>query len=54
MLDFGRLLEEQIPRLRRYAVSLTRNRATADDLVQTTLVRALVSTPERMCIGEPE
>ena len=41
MLDFGRLLEEQIPRLRRYAVSLTRNRATADDLVQTTLVRAL-------------
>ena len=39
MLDFGRLLEEQIPRLRRYARALTRK--NADDLVQTTLVRAL-------------
>ncbi len=43
MPDFGRLLEEQIPRLRRYARALTRNRSrdTADDLVQATLVRAL-------------
>ena len=39
MSDFGRLLEEQIPRLRRYARALTRK--NADDLVQTTLVRAL-------------
>ena len=42
MSDFGRLLEEQIPRLRRYARALTRNHACdADDLVQATLVRAL-------------
>jgi RNA polymerase sigma-70 factor, ECF subfamily len=38
---FGRLLESQIPRLRRYARALTRNAAKADDLVQTSLVRAL-------------
>ena len=41
MPDFAHLLEEQIPRMRRYAVALTRNRDRADDLVQATLVRAL-------------
>src|SRR5207248_11323601 len=41
MLDFGRLLEEQIPRLRRYARALTRNAPTADDLVQGCLTRAV-------------
>ena len=41
MSDFNRLLEEQIPRLRRYARALTRNIERADDLVQDTLVRAL-------------
>jgi RNA polymerase sigma-70 factor (ECF subfamily) len=41
MSEFHRLVEEQIPRLRRYARALTRNRERADDLVQDTLVRAL-------------
>jgi RNA polymerase sigma-70 factor, ECF subfamily len=38
---FGKLLEEQIPRLRRYARSLTRDIIRADDLVQDCLCRAL-------------
>jgi RNA polymerase sigma-70 factor, ECF subfamily len=42
MLEFHRLIEQQIPRLRRYARALTHNRDWADDLVQDTLVRALV------------
>jgi len=42
MSEFHRLIEEQIPRLRRYARALSSNRAQADDLVQETLVRALV------------
>jgi len=41
MTDFAGLLEEQIPRLRRYAAALTRNQDKADDLVQATLVRAI-------------
>lgn len=41
MSEFHRLIEEQIPRLRRYAHTLTRNRQRGDDLVQDTLVRAL-------------
>jgi RNA polymerase sigma-70 factor (ECF subfamily) len=41
MSDFHRRLEEQIPRLRRYARALTRDTNRADDLVQDTLVRAL-------------
>jgi RNA polymerase sigma-70 factor (ECF subfamily) len=40
--EFHRLIEHQIPRLRRYARALTRNRERADDLVQDTLSRALV------------
>lgn len=41
MSDFNRLLEEQIPRLRRYARALTRHTERADDLVQDTMVRAI-------------
>jgi hypothetical protein len=41
MDDFCRLLEAEIPRLRRYAHALTRNASRADDLVQDTLTRAL-------------
>ena len=40
MDEFGRLLVEQIPRLRRYACSLTGNRDQADELVQESLDRA--------------
>jgi len=42
MTEFHRLIEQQIPRLRRYAPALTHNREQADDLVQDTLARALV------------
>jgi RNA polymerase sigma-70 factor, ECF subfamily len=42
MSEFHRLIEQQIPRLRRYARALTRNRERADDLVQDTLRRALI------------
>ena len=41
MSDYHRLLEQQIPRLRRYARALTCTRDRADDLVQDTLSRAL-------------
>jgi RNA polymerase sigma-70 factor (ECF subfamily) len=41
MDDFARLLEAEIPRLRRYAHALTRNPTRADDLVQNCLVRAI-------------
>ena len=41
MNDFARLLEAEIPRLRRYARALTRDAARADDLVQSCLTRAL-------------
>jgi DNA-directed RNA polymerase specialized sigma24 family protein len=40
--EFHRLIEQQIPKLRRYARALTRKRDRADDLVQDTLGRALV------------
>jgi RNA polymerase sigma-70 factor (ECF subfamily) len=40
--EFHRLIEQQIPRLRRYARALTRNRERADDLVQDPVSRALV------------
>jgi RNA polymerase sigma-70 factor (ECF subfamily) len=49
MQSFGVLLEEQIPRLRRYAMALARDRARADDLVQDCLVRAL----EKAHLWEP-
>jgi RNA polymerase sigma-70 factor (ECF subfamily) len=41
MSEFNRLIEHQIPRLRRYARALTRDSNRADDLVQDTLVRAI-------------
>src|SRR5262249_36689400 len=41
MNDFARLLEVQIPRLRRYARALTRDVTRADDLVQSCLTRAV-------------
>jgi RNA polymerase sigma-70 factor (ECF subfamily) len=41
MNDFSKMMEAEIPRLRRYARALTRNDDTADDLVQECLVRAL-------------
>jgi RNA polymerase sigma-70 factor (ECF subfamily) len=42
MSEFGRLLELEIPALRRYARKLTRDTTQADDLVQSCLERALV------------
>src|ERR1041385_4921016 len=42
MPDFHDLLESQIPRLRRYSCALTRDTQRAVDLVQDTLVRALM------------
>jgi RNA polymerase sigma factor (sigma-70 family) len=41
MSDFSRLMEAEIPRLRRYARALTRDEVNADDLVQECLVRGL-------------
>ena len=42
MSEFHQLIEQQIPRLKRYARALRRNRERADDLVQDTLARALI------------
>jgi RNA polymerase sigma-70 factor, ECF subfamily len=44
MSDFCRQLEEQIPKLRRYARALTRDATHADDLVQSCLTRALAKS----------
>lgn len=41
MDDLHKRVEEQIPRMRRYARALTRDVDRADDLVQDTLCRAL-------------
>ena len=41
MAEFGRMLEAEIPRLRRYARALCRDASAADDLVQDCLCRAL-------------
>lgn len=41
MVDIARRIEEEIPRLRRYARALTRDINAADDLVQDCLTRAL-------------
>ena len=44
MYEFHRLLEQEIPRLRRYARALTRDSNRADDLVQDTIVRGLTKS----------
>jgi RNA polymerase sigma-70 factor, ECF subfamily len=44
MEGFGKLLQNEIPRLRRYARALTRDPTRADDLVQSSLVRALAKS----------
>jgi RNA polymerase sigma-70 factor (ECF subfamily) len=49
MNDFGRLLEKEIPPLRRYARALTRDVSRADDLVQDTLVRAFARQHHWQC-----
>src|SRR5947207_13621863 len=41
MNRFALLLQNEIPRLRRYARALARDAARADDLVQSCLVRAI-------------
>ena len=41
MSDFAWLLQNEIPRLRRYARALTRDATRADDVVQSCLVRAI-------------
>src|SRR3954466_14008816 len=41
MNDFARLLQNEIPRLRRYARALARDAARADDLVQIPHIRAI-------------
>lgn len=41
MAEFHHLIEQEIPRLRRYARALTRSADRADDLVQETLLRAI-------------
>jgi RNA polymerase sigma-70 factor, ECF subfamily len=41
MTDFAKLLEAEIPRLRRYARALTRDTVRADDLVQSCLTRGI-------------
>jgi RNA polymerase sigma factor (sigma-70 family) len=47
MNDMLRLVEPVIPALRRYAQGLVRNRATADDLVQDCLERAISHWDQR-------
>jgi RNA polymerase sigma-70 factor, ECF subfamily len=49
--EFAKHLEEQIPRLRRYAHALARNTERANDLVQDTLLRAW-SRRDRLPTGE--
>jgi RNA polymerase sigma-70 factor (ECF subfamily) len=45
-------LEQHIPALRRYAWALLRNRSDADDLVQSTLLRALDRLATRTADGD--
>ena len=44
MSDFGCQIEQEIPKLRRYARALTRDATRADDLVQSCLMRALAKS----------
>jgi RNA polymerase sigma factor (sigma-70 family) len=52
MNDIDEQLREIIPRLRRFAVSLTRNASSADDLVQASLERALSSWGDKRADGD--
>ena len=52
MTSFDEQLRELIPRLRRFALSLTRHASNADDLVQTCLERALGSVAEKRPEGD--
>jgi RNA polymerase sigma factor (sigma-70 family) len=52
MDEMLRLIEPQIPALRRYARSLTRDRASADDLVQDCLERAISRWHQRREDGD--
>jgi RNA polymerase sigma factor (sigma-70 family) len=52
MDNLATLLEPQIPALRRYAYGLAQNSATADDLVQDCLERALSKWSSRRAEGD--
>lgn len=52
MTSFDEQLRELIPRLRRFALSLTRHASNADDLVQICLERALGSVAEKRPEGD--
>ncbi|MFQ6350511.1 sigma-70 family RNA polymerase sigma factor [Pseudomonas sp. R11F] len=52
MHELDEQLRELIPRLRRFAVSLTRNTSSADDLVQSTLERAITRWADRRSEGD--
>lgn len=52
MHELDEQLRELIPRLRRFAVSLTRNSSSADDLVQSTLERAIVAWADKRIEGD--
>lgn len=52
MHELDEQLRELIPRLRRFAVSLTRNASSADDLVQSTLERAIIRWADKRLEGD--
>lgn len=52
MHDIDDQLRELIPRMRRFAVSLTRNPTTADDLVQSSLEKALTAWSDKRPEGD--
>ena len=52
MNELDEQLRELIPRLRRFAMSLTRNSSSADDLVQACLERALSSWGGKRADGD--
>ncbi|MBM9485040.1 sigma-70 family RNA polymerase sigma factor [Pseudomonas sp. ICBG1301] len=52
MHELDEQLRELIPRLRRFAVSLTRNTSSADDLVQSTLERAITRWADKHSEGD--
>lgn len=52
MNDFDEHLRELLPRLRRFALSLTRNASGADDLVQASLEKALCGYKDKRPEGD--